>query len=117
MLVISISSADLCLHKNKENVNGRASFVIVVAERWASFYHIYDWQNVLASDISLSRPIWTWISMIEKSINLLERESTRFWPFRNTNVFNWGERHFGKWNFLNSNISIWIMIAGIANFF
>ncbi len=35
----------------KENINGRAIFVIVVVERWASFYCIYDRQNVPASDI------------------------------------------------------------------
>ncbi len=53
MLVISTPSADLCLHRNiEENVNGRAIFVIVVVERWASFYRIYDRQNVLAADIS-----------------------------------------------------------------
>ncbi len=57
MLVISIPSADLRLHqKIEENINGRANFMIVVVER----------QNVLASDISKNRPIWTWISMIEK---------------------------------------------------
>ncbi len=38
MLVISIPSADLCLHqKIEENVNGRAMFVIVVVERWTFF--------------------------------------------------------------------------------
>ncbi len=53
MLAISIPSDDLCLHcKIKENINGRAIFVIVGVERWASFYRIYDRQNVLASDIS-----------------------------------------------------------------
>ncbi len=53
MLAISISSDDLFLHKNiKENINGRAIFVIVVVERGASFYRIFDWQNVPASDIS-----------------------------------------------------------------
>ncbi len=53
MLVISIPSADLCLHqKIEENVNGRAIFVIVVVERWASFCRIYNQQNVLVSDIS-----------------------------------------------------------------
>ncbi len=52
MFAISIPSADLCLHqKNEENVNGRAIFVIVVVERWASFHRIYDRQNVPASDI------------------------------------------------------------------
>ncbi len=66
MLAISIPSAGLCLHwKNKENIYGRTIFVIVVVERWASFYRIYDRQNVPASDISKNRPIWTWISMIE----------------------------------------------------
>ncbi len=66
MLVISISSDDLCLHKKiKENINGRAISVIVVVERWASFYRIFDRQNVPASDISENRPIWTWISMNE----------------------------------------------------
>ncbi len=53
MLVISILSADLCLYqKIKENVSGRAIFVIVVVERGAAFYRIYDRQHVLASDIS-----------------------------------------------------------------
>ncbi len=34
MLVISISSDDLCLHKQiKQNINGSAIFVIVMAER------------------------------------------------------------------------------------
>ncbi len=38
MFAISIPSDDLCLHKKiEENVNGRAIFVIVVVERWASF--------------------------------------------------------------------------------
>ncbi len=76
MLVISIPSADLSLHqKSDENVNGGATFVVLVIERWASFYRIYDRQNVLASDITYNCPIWTWISMIEKKINLLESES------------------------------------------
>ncbi len=53
MLPISISYDDLCLHKKiKKNINGRAIFVIVVVERWASFYRIYDRQNVPASGIS-----------------------------------------------------------------
>ncbi len=53
MFVISIPSADLCLHlKNEENVNGSSISVIVVVERWASLYRINDRQNVLASDIS-----------------------------------------------------------------
>ncbi len=66
MLVISISSDNLCLHKNiKENINGTAIFVIVLVERWASFYRIFDRQNVPASTISDNRPIWTWISMNE----------------------------------------------------
>ncbi len=66
MLAISISSYDLCLHKRiKENINGRAIFVIVVVERWASFYGIFERQNVPASDISRHLPIWTWISMNE----------------------------------------------------
>ncbi len=38
--------------KIKENINGRAIFAIVVVERWAPFYRIYDRQNVPASDIS-----------------------------------------------------------------
>ncbi len=60
MLAISISSGDLCLHKKiKENITGGAIFVIVVVERWASFYRIFDRQNVLASEISKNRPIWT----------------------------------------------------------
>ncbi len=66
MLVLSISSNNICLHRKiEENTNGRAIFMIVNVGRWASFYHIYDRQNVMASNISLSRPIWTWISMIE----------------------------------------------------
>ncbi len=53
MLAVSIPSTDLCLHqKIEENFNGRAIFVVVVVERWASFYRINDGQNVLASDIS-----------------------------------------------------------------
>ncbi len=53
MLAISILSIDLCLHKRiKENINGRAIFMIVVVERWASFYRIFDRQSVPASDIS-----------------------------------------------------------------
>ncbi len=53
MLVISILSDDLCLHKKiKENINVRAIFVIVVVERWAPFYRIFDRQNVPASDFS-----------------------------------------------------------------
>ncbi len=66
MLVISILSDDLCLHKKiKENINGRAIFVIVVVERWAPFYRIFDRHNVPASDISKTRPIWTLISLNE----------------------------------------------------
>ncbi len=66
MRVISISFDDLCLHKKiKEDINGRAIFVIVVVERWAPFYRIFDRQNVPASDISKNRPIWTWISVNE----------------------------------------------------
>ncbi len=66
MLAISISSDNSCLNKNiKENINGRAIFVIVVVELWASFYRIFDRQNVPASDISKNRPIKTWISMNE----------------------------------------------------
>ncbi len=53
MLIISLLSADLCLHQNiEENVNGRAIFVVVVVERWASFNRISDRQNILASDNS-----------------------------------------------------------------
>ncbi len=64
MLAISISSDDLCLHKEiKDNIDGRAIFVIVVIEHWASFYRIFDQENVPASDISKNRPIWTWISI------------------------------------------------------
>ncbi len=45
MLVASILFDDLCLHqKIVENINGRATFVIVVIERWTSFYCIYDRQ-------------------------------------------------------------------------
>ncbi len=66
MPAISISSDDLCLHKKiKENINGKAIFVIVVLERGASFYRIFDQQNVPASDISKNRPIWTCIFMNE----------------------------------------------------
>ncbi len=66
LLAISILSIDLCLHKSiKENINGRAIFVIVVVELWASFYRIFDRQNVPDSDISKNRPIWIWISMNE----------------------------------------------------
>ncbi len=45
--------------KIKENINATAIFVIVVVERWASFYRIFDRQNVQASDISKNKPIWT----------------------------------------------------------
>ncbi len=94
--------------------------MIVVVECWASFYRIYDRQNVLASDISSNRPIQTSISMIEKQINLLEKESSHFWPifiahFRHMNVFNWGVSHFEKWSFSNSNIFIRMFTAGIVN--
>ncbi len=66
MVIISILSTDLCLHKIiKENINGRAIFVIVVVERWAPFYRIFDRRNVPASEISKNRPIWTWISVNE----------------------------------------------------
>ncbi len=66
MLAISIASDDLSLHqKIVENINGRAIFVIVVVERWASFYRIFVRQKVPASDISKKRPIWTWISVNE----------------------------------------------------
>ncbi len=66
MLAISIASVYLCLHKKiKENINGRAIFVIVMVEPGASFFRIFDRQNVPASDISKNRPIWTWISMKE----------------------------------------------------
>ncbi len=58
--------------------------------------------------------------MIEKAINLLERESTHFLsiligPLLNRNIFNWGVGHFEKWNFFNSNMFILIFIAGMAN--
>ncbi len=67
MLVISISSDYICSHqKIVENINGRTIFVIVVVGLWASFNHIYDRQNVLASNISTNRPIWTRISEMEK---------------------------------------------------
>ncbi len=66
MLAIPIDFNDFCLHKTiKENINGRAIFVIVVVERWALFYRIFDRQKVPASDISTNRPIRTWISMNE----------------------------------------------------
>ncbi len=66
MLAISISSDDLSLHKKiKENINGRAIFVIVVVERWASFYRILDRWYIPASDIFKNMPIWTLISMNE----------------------------------------------------
>ncbi len=53
MLAIFIPSTELCLHqKNDESVNGRTIFVIVVVERWASFYRIHDRHSVLAADIS-----------------------------------------------------------------
>ncbi len=66
MPAISIPSDDYCLYKKiTENVDGRAIFVIVVVERWASFYRIYDRQNVPASDICKNMPIWTWIFMKE----------------------------------------------------
>ncbi len=66
MLVISILSDDLCLHKKiKENINGRAIFLIVLVDHWAQFYRIFDRQKVPGSDISKNRPIWTWISMNE----------------------------------------------------
>ncbi len=49
MLVILISSDNLCLHRKiKENINGRVIFVMVVVERWAPFYRIFDRQNVRA---------------------------------------------------------------------
>ncbi len=52
MLAISISSDGLCLHKNiQENINGGAIFVIMLVERWASFYRIFGRQNVPASYI------------------------------------------------------------------
>ncbi len=53
MFAISILSDNLCLHKKiKKNINGRTIFVIVVAERWVSFYRIFDRQNVQASELS-----------------------------------------------------------------
>ncbi len=46
MFAISIPSDDLCWHyKIKENIYGRAIFVIVVVERKAYFYRIYDRQK------------------------------------------------------------------------
>ncbi len=67
MLVISIPSDNLCMHRKKivENINGGAIFAIVVIERCTSFHRTYDRQNVLASQMSESRPIENWISMIE----------------------------------------------------
>ncbi len=41
-----------CTKIIKENINGRAIFVIVAVERLASFYRIFDQENVPASDIS-----------------------------------------------------------------
>ncbi len=53
MLIISIPSDNLCLHKKiKETINGIAIFVIVAVERRAYFYRIYDRQNVPASHTS-----------------------------------------------------------------
>ncbi len=53
MPVISIPSDDLCLHqKIVETLNSRSIFVIVVIERWNSFYRSYDRQNVPALNIS-----------------------------------------------------------------
>ncbi len=53
MLATSLLSDGLCLHKkNKENIDGRTIFVIVVVERWVSIYRIFDRQNIPASDIS-----------------------------------------------------------------
>ncbi len=53
MFAISISSDNLCLHKkiNKTSMV-EPVFVIVVAERWVSFYRIFDRQNVSASELS-----------------------------------------------------------------
>ncbi len=52
MLVIYIRSADLRLHhKIEEHVIARTIFVIVVVERCASFYRIYDRPNFRDSDI------------------------------------------------------------------
>ncbi len=52
MLFISSPSDDLCLHqKIVENSNGRAIFVIVVIERWTSFYRLYDRLSALISNI------------------------------------------------------------------
>ncbi len=87
-----------------------------------SLYRIYDRQNVLASYISFNRPVCAWISMIEKKIYLLDKESTHVWPifivpFLNANVFNGGVSHFEQWKFLKSFIFIRISIAGIANVF
>ncbi len=120
---MSIPSDDICLHQNiVENINGRSIFVIIVIERWTTFYRIYDRQNVLASDISKNRPIWTLISKIEKKVNLLETQLTHFLPisivpFLNMNVFNWGVSHFEKRISFNSNIFIRAFIVAIANHF
>ncbi len=58
--------------------------------------------------------------MIEKKINLLERKSTHLWLifialFLNMNVLNWGISQFEKWNLLNSNIFIRMLIVEMAS--
>ncbi len=66
MLVIYISSDYLCWHmKAKGNMNGIAIFVIVIDERSAPFYRIFDRHNFPVSEITNKRPTWTWISMTE----------------------------------------------------
>ncbi len=91
MRIISIPSADLCLHQQiEENVNGRVIFVIEVVER-CSFFRIYCRQIVLALDISKNRPIWTSISMTARVDQSFEKIiNACLTHFLNTNVFNWG---------------------------
>ncbi len=59
--------------------------------------------------------------MIEMSINLLERESTHFdqvvLPRLSARTLLTGELAILKSGFFNSNISIWILVTGIANLF
>ncbi len=115
---VSNSSNYLCMHQT--NINRTAIFLIVVVERWASFYHNYDRQNVLASNISSNRPFWAWISIIEKEIIILERYPTHCWPiciapFLNAYVSNWGVSHFEECNFLNLNMCIRLFFFEIAN--
>ncbi len=87
-----------------ENVNGRASFVIVVVERWASFIAFMTGKMFRPrADLDLDFNDRKVDQSFGKRINAcLTNFHCLF--FLNTNVSKWGVTHFEQWNF-------WIQIC------